>query len=253
MRDALVTTVTDLSLSLRPGEIGQLLVTYSGHGRGGILCGVDGPATGQVPPEWLMERARAAAMLGVQITYVLDTCHAGRLAQLAQRMAAERMQASLDSLPPGRRAAIQPLLTFRAAVADATEAMSDRTIDIILAQRALQHGRRPDGTSRSNGIPIRDELRLAVIESVQALAGANDRLLRSLRGKPVNSPDSDQLSAAADRLAWRLLPAFSGEERAIEAAFRQEAVALDLAADYMTQLLALIRNEATSAPRSRAA
>jgi len=39
MRDALVSTVTDLSLSLRPGEIGQLLVTYSGHGRGGILCG----------------------------------------------------------------------------------------------------------------------------------------------------------------------------------------------------------------------
>jgi len=238
MRDVIVATVVELSLALHPGDIGQLLVTYSGHGGDGFIAGVDGE---EIEPAWLIERGRAAASLGVQLVFVLDTCRAGTLVRLAQRTSVQRFRTEAQQFSEPRRSNIEPLVLFDRDVYNSSTRLGEATIALGDAARQLE--RRPRAGAAATGrISPADAVALDAIGALTSMARQNAELHRLVtEARPSLAPTAGELAAASDRLSWLLIGALGADLVSIRRSLRQTAVVLDLVSTYINALIEVTR------------
>jgi hypothetical protein len=90
-------TIIELHRQLKPSRVGQLVVVFSGHGGGGNIQGWDEQ---EVTKEQLARLASIfAGGLGIHMVYILDTCQADQLADLARQQALESIEKRVPGLP----------------------------------------------------------------------------------------------------------------------------------------------------------
>jgi hypothetical protein len=104
MQSQIFDAIHDLWLSLEENQIGELVITFSGHGGNGSISGVDWE---ELSPQDLSNMAEMARDFNIHVIYVLDTCRAGILAGFAQAAAVSDLQERSENLSESQQASIQ--------------------------------------------------------------------------------------------------------------------------------------------------
>lgn len=90
------TLVQMMMVELDEGQIGELVVTFSGHGSNGAMVGVDEQ---HVEPFQLTEIGELARRNGIHVVFIMDMCYAGRAVSAAQETAATELRDRVDAMP----------------------------------------------------------------------------------------------------------------------------------------------------------
>lgn len=215
--------------SLPAGELGQLVVTFSGHGANGRVVGVDGEA---VTPARLGDLAEIAGLFRVQVVYVLDTCRAGTLAQVAQGEEHRDIRDQLDEMPEDRRAELEPVMDLAKDLGQRLFEVGQRVIDVGDAAKAYRKRRS-------------DENALALLETLFEQSDANTALQRFLQTPtPDTAPDLAPLAEHVQDLSWSTLAAMGLRgRRPANTVLRRAAVVLDEGGDVINGLLQFVSQE----------
>jgi hypothetical protein len=129
MSAAILGMAERLAQSLPQGGTGRLTVNFQGHGGGGAITGVDDR---DIDPDTLLRLAEHAEGLGVQVTYVLDTCNAGACALLAEE---QEFNTAESGVPPGLQTELAPLASALRQLYRHGESLNDIAYQLRYASR----------------------------------------------------------------------------------------------------------------------
>jgi hypothetical protein len=212
---------------LGSGEIGELVVMFSGHGGGGGISGVDEQSIG---PDELTRMARMARDFNVHVVFVLDTCRASQLALFASAEAGRDLEERAQNLPADRRqrviarsAQVTAIGGFITRIGGAAYAIGD----------LLRH--------RGGSVPYTD-----LMAQYRRLADAADDLGARVRAPAFSLegvPDAGPLRQAYEQYLVASLAALAGSRRAGRALLRSVAVLLDTSQDAINQIIEKAQNE----------
>ncbi|NJD29289.1 MAG: hypothetical protein FIA92_13460 [Chloroflexi bacterium] len=228
--------IIDMWSELDPGTVGEIVVTFSGHGGGGWISGVDGET---VSGNQLAELARHAADFNVHLVFVLDTCRAGPITTVAQVEAIRSLDARLARLPEGQRGPLEARV--REIERLSREAWQVGQAAFVVGNRARDDVRRPS-----------DDHRLAYVQALLELSRTANAFRPPDDRSGLAAAPVDRLLEARERLQWDVLAALAGSGREAPSTLRCAAAFLDAANDVINAGLEALNTE-LSAPSSEGA
>jgi hypothetical protein len=236
MRSSIFDAILKMWIDLQDGEVGELLVTFSGHGGGGYFSGVDWDA---VDGNELISLSELAADHNVHVIYVMDTCRAGLLAGAAQGQALREIKSRLARVPADLR---KPLLARQQYLQE----LRLGAFEVGAASHAVGDKARDEVKKRS------DKNRLAYFEALVELSNRN-RAFKAILGRASlpGIPDHKVLVELQERLGWNVLSAMAGSGREVASTLHAAARMLDAANDVINAALERLDQDVRAAsPRN---
>lgn len=221
MRDAVQSAVIELWEALPESTIGELVVTFSGHGGAGSIEGVDGE---ELNPADLAGLADFAAGFNIQIVYVLDTCRAGNLINFAQAAGIRALEEEAAELPEGEQAVVGSRIGVAKDLAGAIHGVSRYAYALGSNWRTYRRDRSGDNYK-------------TYLDTALELGDRLDELVTLIDESGDQIPNSAELRNHAATSALSMLYALEGSRRDINAALASAGEVLDIAHATMNQLI----------------
>ena len=222
MGDAIFNAILGLSAAMNEGELGELIVTFSGHGGNGAISGVDGES---LEVSDLRSYARVAQDFNIHMVYILDTCRAGILANFAQAEAMGEIAEGIDDLPEGQQQGAQQSFDVMRTMGRHIAQISGFSIFVGDTQRAF---RRQRTTANFQAL-------------FERLTQLGERVVRSQQfldsDAAAGIPNLEQLREQHMDLRWALIAAMDGNRGAGNRALRASAVLLDSMGDALNNMI----------------
>lgn len=217
-------TIHNLWLSLDEGQIGELVVSFSGHGGNGTINGVDG---GDVTAADLTRIANFAGDFNIHVVYILDTCRAGLLANYAQAEAIADIDEQSRELPEEGQVSIRESIQEVRTLGRFASLLSGYTIHVGDAARTFR---------RRNTSANFQNLFQALIRLSDKAIEFGDHL-RQTTPFMTSLPNLSTLRREVGELMMSTVGALDGNRSAVNSALRDSAELLD---DLNTTLNTLI-------------
>jgi len=125
MRSNIIDAIFGLFAALPEGQIGELVVYFSGHGINGVINGVD---WGFLSPGDLESLANFARDWNVHIVYILDSCRAGGFVILSQGAAIKEAEKRFKKLPADQQQILRQKANAARALVSGTYAINQETV-----------------------------------------------------------------------------------------------------------------------------
>ena len=235
MDAAIAAGITDLGKLLKPGQLGELMVNFQGHGSGGQLTGTDEK---DLTPADLAAHAAVARLHGIKMLYVLDTCQSGPATIWGRGESARR---AAESLPGGTK---HPLVAAFSAYRKARFEIVNHTYRLFAAARKrIDRGLR--GNARRRAIDERDLGRVKALGALSTALGAFPAALKAL-AKAFPGVDVAPLVKQARDAGMAVLLGFHAldSKRALMRVAASMGTLLDTSNDIGNRVVALIRRAA---------
>lgn len=218
IRSQIFNATHDLWLALGEGQIGELVITFSGHGGNGSISGVDWQ---DISPQDLHDMAELARDHKIHIVYILDTCRAGILTGYAQAAAVKDVQESLSNLPEDQQALIQTKINEIKRLGGLSAHISGYTIRVGDAARNY---RRRRTTENFKALFDRFTELFGKVRDLGEYLGQRASLKLEI-------PNRQKLQQQRSEVLMAILIAYGGQGSAINQALRKVAILLDILND----------------------
>jgi len=206
--------IHNLWLALDEGQIGEIVVTFSGHGGNGFISGIDWES---ISPNQLSGLADLAEEFNIHMVYILDTCRAGLLANYAQADATTDIAEQIANAPGDRQQELSADLESTTALGTLTARVSGHTIFVGNALREYRRHRTDE-----NYLVLFERLH-ELFEEVQSV---DDFLSQAQQGS-TNPGNVSGLRQQISDLMFAILIAYGGRRASVNDALRSASGLLD--------------------------
>lgn len=228
IEDRIRGTVEQMRSSMPDGQIGELVVHFSGHGSNGGMIGVDGnPFT----REQIRAVGESARRQGIHIVFIMDICFSGNAVSEAQSSATASLLNRANSLPTAEMQAVYGVLGTAQTLIHQSMQVSERAE--ALSNAAYFHGIRARDF-RANVAPLIQPLRDQLARFTQALNPTEDYQTSM---DPLPAGDLEELRTMVEQAQANLAPDRVRGRAGVENNVERLGTLLDRACDVINTLI----------------